>query len=124
MPCLVWTPCDGRSPVPPSCFFSPAPTFSSRPDMGDCTVRLARWEHAQPSLRDCAISRTQVRREPFLLLKDKVCVIAGAASLRGIGYATAELFAFHGAKLTVIDISMNERVANAICGSIQNALHS
>jgi NAD(P)-dependent dehydrogenase (short-subunit alcohol dehydrogenase family) len=58
-----------------------------------------------------------------LLLKDKVCVIAGAASLRGIGYATAELFASHGAKLTVIDISMNERVANAIRGSIQNALH-
>jgi NAD(P)-dependent dehydrogenase (short-subunit alcohol dehydrogenase family) len=50
-------------------------------------------------------------------------VIAGAASLRGIGYATAELFASHGAKLTVIDISMNERVANAIRGSIQNALH-
>jgi NAD(P)-dependent dehydrogenase (short-subunit alcohol dehydrogenase family) len=58
-----------------------------------------------------------------LLLKDKVCVIAGAASLRGIGYATAELFASHGAKLTVLDIAMNEQVANAIRGSIQHALH-
>jgi NADP-dependent 3-hydroxy acid dehydrogenase YdfG len=34
--------------------------------------------------------------EMALLLRDKVCIITGAASLRGIGYATAELFAEHG----------------------------
>ncbi len=57
-----------------------------------------------------------------MLLNDKVCVIAGAASLRGIGYAVAELFAEHGAKLTVLDIAMNDQVAAEIRQSIQARL--
>ena len=53
-----------------------------------------------------------------MLLKDKVCVIVGAASLRGIGYAIAELFAEHGAKLVVVDLAMDDRVAGEIKSSI------
>lgn len=45
-----------------------------------------------------------------MLLKDKVCLIAGSASPRSIGYATAELFAEHGAKLVLIDLLMTEQV--------------
>lgn len=43
-----------------------------------------------------------------MLLKDKVCLIAGAASRRGIGFATACLFAEHGAKVVMIDIAMDD----------------
>ena len=57
-----------------------------------------------------------------MLLQDKVCVIAGAASLRGIGYATAELFAEHGAKVVVVDLSMTDAVLNDIKTSIANRL--
>ena len=39
-----------------------------------------------------------------MLLADKVCVISGAASPRGIGLATARLFAEHGAKVVVLDL--------------------
>jgi NAD(P)-dependent dehydrogenase (short-subunit alcohol dehydrogenase family) len=49
-----------------------------------------------------------------LLLENKVCVIVGAASLRSIGYATAELFAAHGAKLVLLDVAMNEDIAAEI----------
>lgn len=58
-----------------------------------------------------------------MLLKDKVCVITGAASLRGIGFATAALFAEHGAKVVVADIAMDERVAADIKSAIDAALH-
>ena len=57
-----------------------------------------------------------------MLLKDKVCVIAGAASLRSIGYATAELFAEHGAKVVVVDLMMDERVLADIKASIEARL--
>lgn len=43
-----------------------------------------------------------------MLLKDKVCLIAGAASRRGIGFATAQLFAEHGARVVMIDITMDD----------------
>ena len=43
-----------------------------------------------------------------MLLKGKVCLIAGAASRRGIGFATARLFAEHGAKVVMIDIAMDD----------------
>ena len=39
----------------------------------------------------------------------RVCVITGAASLRSIGYATAELFAEHGAKVVVVDVVTTRR---------------
>lgn len=57
-----------------------------------------------------------------MLLKDKVCVITGAASLRSIGYATAELFAEHGAKVVVVDLLMDERVLAEIKSSIESRL--
>jgi NAD(P)-dependent dehydrogenase (short-subunit alcohol dehydrogenase family) len=57
-----------------------------------------------------------------MLLMDKVCIIAGAASLRSIGYATAELFVEHGAKVVVTDVSMNADVLGSIKSSIENKL--
>lgn len=57
-----------------------------------------------------------------MLLKDKVCVVVGAGSLRGIGYATAQLFAEHGAKIVVVDVIMNNGNAADIKSSIENKL--
>jgi NAD(P)-dependent dehydrogenase (short-subunit alcohol dehydrogenase family) len=45
--------------------------------------------------------------EAALLLKGKVAVISGAASPRGIGLATARLFAAHGAKVAILDLDLN-----------------
>ena len=39
-----------------------------------------------------------------MLLKDKVAVITGAASVRGLGFATAKLYAGQGAKVVIIDL--------------------
>ncbi len=39
-----------------------------------------------------------------MLLKDKVAVITGAASARGLGFATAKLYAEQGAKVVIIDL--------------------
>ena len=39
-----------------------------------------------------------------MLLKDKVAVVTGAASARGIGKATARLFAEHGARVAILDL--------------------
>ena len=52
-----------------------------------------------------------------MMLQDKVCLGVGAASLRGIGYATAELFARHGAKLAVVDVAMDDTATAAILGA-------
>ena len=41
-----------------------------------------------------------------MLLKDKVAVITGAASLRGIGKATARAFAAQGAKIAILDLDL------------------
>lgn len=54
-----------------------------------------------------------------MLLQDKACVVTGAASLRSIGYATAELFAEHGAKVVVVDLLMDDGVLATIRNSIQ-----
>src|SRR3981081_3083252 len=43
-------------------------------------------------------------REEFMLLTDKTAVISGAASARGIGRATARLFASHGARVAILDL--------------------
>lgn len=40
-----------------------------------------------------------------MLLKDKVAIITGAASARGLGFATAKLFAENGAKVVIIDLN-------------------
>jgi len=53
-----------------------------------------------------------------MLLKNKVCVIVGAGSLRSIGYATAELFAEHGAKIVVVDVMMDDKLLENIQSSI------
>jgi NAD(P)-dependent dehydrogenase (short-subunit alcohol dehydrogenase family) len=57
-----------------------------------------------------------------MLLKDKVCIVAGAGSLRGIGFSTADLFAEHGAKVIVTDISMNADVLEEIKLTIESRL--
>jgi glycerate kinase len=41
-----------------------------------------------------------------MLLKDRICIITGAGSLRGLGRATGALFATHGAKIAVLDIDL------------------
>jgi NAD(P)-dependent dehydrogenase (short-subunit alcohol dehydrogenase family) len=53
-----------------------------------------------------------------MILKGKVCVIVGAASLRGIGYAAAGLFASQGAIVVAVDLAMNDDVASTIKHSI------
>ncbi len=45
--------------------------------------------------------------EDELLLHGKTAVISGAASRRGIGLATARLFASHGAKVAILDLDLN-----------------
>jgi NAD(P)-dependent dehydrogenase (short-subunit alcohol dehydrogenase family) len=57
-----------------------------------------------------------------MLLKDKVCVVTGAASLRSIGYATAELFAEHGAKVVVVDLLIDQQVLGDVRTSIESRL--
>jgi NAD(P)-dependent dehydrogenase (short-subunit alcohol dehydrogenase family) len=57
-----------------------------------------------------------------MLLKDKVCIVAGAASLRSIGYAASDLFVEHGAKVVVTDIGMNPTVLSQIKVAIQARL--
>ena len=56
-----------------------------------------------------------------MLLKDQVCVVVGAASLRSIGYATAELFVRHGARVVAVDIAMDDHALGEIKASIENA---
>jgi NAD(P)-dependent dehydrogenase (short-subunit alcohol dehydrogenase family) len=41
-----------------------------------------------------------------VLLRGKTAVISGAASQRGIGLATAKLFAAHGAKVAILDLDL------------------
>ncbi|WP_043749146.1 SDR family NAD(P)-dependent oxidoreductase [Methylobacterium nodulans] len=48
-----------------------------------------------------------------MLLSDKVCLITGAASLRGIGRATARLFAEHGGRVVILDLDAGQAEAAA-----------
>ncbi|HHW76524.1 MAG TPA: SDR family oxidoreductase [Xanthomonadaceae bacterium] len=48
-----------------------------------------------------------------LLLEGKVAMISGAASARGIGLATAHLFARHGAKVVILDLDGDAAAAAA-----------
>jgi NAD(P)-dependent dehydrogenase (short-subunit alcohol dehydrogenase family) len=52
-----------------------------------------------------------------LLLEDKICIVTGAASQRGIGRATARLFVQHGARAVVLDLDEDQaRTAAADLG--------
>lgn len=42
-----------------------------------------------------------------MLMKGKVCVVTGAASLQGIGRATAQMLAANGAHVVIVDVSEN-----------------
>ena len=42
------------------------------------------------------------------LLQDRVAVISGAATQKGIGLATAQLFAEHGAAVALLDLERQE----------------
>ena len=48
-----------------------------------------------------------------MLLADKVCVITGAASRRGIGRAIATLFAQHGGRSIILDLDAGQAAATA-----------
>ncbi len=54
-----------------------------------------------------------------LLLQGKTAVISGAASERGIGRATAQLFAEHGARVAILDLDQeaSARVAERLPGA-------
>ena len=43
-----------------------------------------------------------------MLLKDRVALITGGAGPNGLGFATAKLMAFHGAKVVVMDLAQAE----------------
>ncbi|MNG71855.1 3-oxoacyl-[acyl-carrier-protein] reductase FabG [compost metagenome] len=42
-----------------------------------------------------------------MLLQGKIAIVTGAASARGIGRATAQVFADHGAKVAIIDLDLD-----------------
>ncbi|CEJ16289.1 3-oxoacyl-[acyl-carrier-protein] reductase FabG [bacterium YEK0313] len=48
-----------------------------------------------------------------MLLEGKICLITGAASERGLGRATAGLFAEHGAKVAILDLDEGAAAAAA-----------
>lgn len=56
-----------------------------------------------------------------MLLKDKVTVISGAASPRGIGFATAKLFAQHGAQVVILDL--DEKAAQDAAAQLGDGKH-
>ena len=53
-----------------------------------------------------------------MLLQDRVAVISGAASPRGIGLATARKFVEHGARVVILDL--DEAAAAAAAASLGN----
>jgi NAD(P)-dependent dehydrogenase (short-subunit alcohol dehydrogenase family) len=57
-----------------------------------------------------------------MLLKDKVCVVVGAGSLRSIGFAVVDLFVEHGAKVVAVDLSMNDATLADIKTTIEARL--
>ncbi len=48
-----------------------------------------------------------------MLLSNKVCIITGAASPRGIGLATARLFALHGGRAVILDLDEKQAASAA-----------
>ena len=58
--------------------------------------------------------------ENSVLLKSKVAVITGAASLRGIGKATARVFAAQGASIVILDLDLAAAQAAAADIGVQH----
>jgi NAD(P)-dependent dehydrogenase (short-subunit alcohol dehydrogenase family) len=56
-----------------------------------------------------------------MLLNGKVCIVAGAAREKGIGNATARLFAEHGAKIVIADRSSNPETATRLIAELEAA---
>jgi NAD(P)-dependent dehydrogenase (short-subunit alcohol dehydrogenase family) len=78
------------------------------------TLALPAALSAVRSRRRCAVSNNVIYSGGgLMLLSDKVCLITGAASLRGIGRATARLFAQHGAKVVILDLDEGQAKAAA-----------
>lgn len=48
-----------------------------------------------------------------MLLEDRVCVVTGGASRRGIGFGAAQLFAEHGARVAILDLDEDGSAAAA-----------
>src|SRR5512146_2052175 len=48
-----------------------------------------------------------------MLLEDRCCVVTGAASKRGLGMATAKLFASEGARVAILDLDPEQAKAAA-----------
>ncbi|MFD2239231.1 SDR family NAD(P)-dependent oxidoreductase [Aureimonas populi] len=55
------------------------------------------------------------------LLEGKVCIVTGVFSERGIGFATARLFAAHGARVAMVDIALDEEREVALREAIAQA---
>ncbi len=55
------------------------------------------------------------------LLEGQTAIITGAASPRGLGKATARLFAEHGARVIIMDL--DEALAQAACTDLPGAGH-
>jgi NAD(P)-dependent dehydrogenase (short-subunit alcohol dehydrogenase family) len=53
-----------------------------------------------------------------MLLKDKVCIVTGAAAARGIGHAVAVLFAEQGARVVAVDQAMNDDVLRQLRSAV------
>ena len=64
------------------------------------------------SLRPIDRRRKQARLR-HMLLEDKCCVVTGAASRRGLGMATAKLFASEGARVAILDLDAEQAKAAA-----------
>jgi NAD(P)-dependent dehydrogenase (short-subunit alcohol dehydrogenase family) len=57
------------------------------------------------------------------LLEGKVCIIAGAAAPKGIGQATAKLFAEHGARIVLADITASDATAADFTAAVVSEGH-
>jgi NAD(P)-dependent dehydrogenase (short-subunit alcohol dehydrogenase family) len=53
-----------------------------------------------------------------MLLANRICIIVGVSSERGIGFATAKLFAEHGAVVAAVDLCMDENRVDALNAAI------
>lgn len=76
---------------------------------GPVNLHYWRWPLRIPPVR---------RKGGPMLLEGRVCVIVGVSSLRGIGYATAELFAQHGARIVAVDLAMDDAIVREVASSI------